>query len=144
MRLPTYAASVALSICLLSGCSQQAAATDDLIHALSESHSAISSSILGIGLYEQGRSTRAATETLLGDMASQLADAQRAVEPVAIDSVQLQTDRDAALAAIDAGVTALLTSRDDLEQHGVVGNTAALQSAGHEVDIVLDELRGSR
>ena len=82
MRVSRRAAGLILSLCLLCGCSQQAAATEDLIQALSESHSAIASSISAIELYDQQRSTRAATETVLGDMAEQIADAERALEPV--------------------------------------------------------------
>jgi hypothetical protein len=129
---------------LLCGCSQQSSATDDLIHALTETHSAIASSILAIDLYNQQRSTRAVTETVLGDMAKQAADAESALEPVSVDSEQIKSDRDAALAAIHAGVAALLTSRDDFSQNGSTGDTAALTSASQQVDDVLSELRGSR
>jgi hypothetical protein len=110
---------------LLCGCSQQSSATDDLIHALTETHSAIASSILAIDLYDQQRSTRAVTETVLGDMAKQAADAESALEPVSVESEQIKSDRDAALAAIHAGVAALLTSRDDFSQNGSTGDTAA-------------------
>ena len=127
---------------LLCGCSQQAAATEDLIHALSDAHSAIASSTLAVELYDQQRTTRAVTETLLGDMAEQMVDAERALEPVSIASEQTQADRDAALAAVQAGVAAVLTSRDQLEQQGAVDNTAALESAGQQVDAVLSQLRG--
>jgi hypothetical protein len=129
---------------LLCGCSQQSSATDDLIHALTETHSAIASSILAIDLYDQQRSTRAVTETVLGDMAKQAADAESALEPVSVESEQIKSDRDAALAAIHAGVAALLTSRDDFSQNGSTGDTAALESASQQVDDVLSELRGSR
>jgi hypothetical protein len=129
---------------LLCGCSQQSSATDDLIHALTETHSAIASSILAIELYDQQRSTRAVTETVLGDMSKQAADAESALEPVSVDSEQIKSDRDAALAAIHAGVAALLTSRDDFSQNGSTGDTAALESASQQVDEVLSELRGSR
>ena len=129
---------------LLCGCSQQAAATEDLIRALSDAHSAIASSILAIELYDQQRSTRAVTETLLGDMAEQMVDAERALEPVSIASEQTQADRDAALAAVQAGVAAVLTSRDQLEQQGAVDNTADLESAGQQVDAILSELRGGQ
>ncbi len=129
---------------LLCGCSQQAAATEDLIHALSDAHSAIASSVLAIELYDQKRTTRAVTETLLGDMAEQMVDAERALEPVSIASEQTQADRDAALAAVQAGVAAVLTSRDQLEQQGAVDNTAALESAGQQVDAVLSQLRGGQ
>jgi hypothetical protein len=129
---------------LLCGCSQQSSATDDLIHALTETHSAIASSILAFGLYDQQRSTRALTETVLGDMAKQAADAESALEPVSVESEQIKSDRDAALAAIHAGVAALLTSRDDFSQNGSTGDTAALKSASQQVDDVLSELRGSR
>jgi soluble cytochrome b562 len=129
---------------LLCGCSQQSSATDDLISALTETHSAIASSILAIELYDQQRSTRAVTETVLGDMAKQAADAESALEPVSVESEQIQSDRDAALAAIHAGVAALLTSRDDFSQNGSTGDTAALKSASQQVDDVLSELRGSR
>jgi soluble cytochrome b562 len=129
---------------LLCGCSQQSSATDDLIHALTETHSAIASSILAIDLYDQQRSTRAVTETVLGDMAKQAADAESALEPVSVESEQIKSDRDAALAAIHAGVAALLTSRDDFSQNGSAGDTAALRSASQQVDDVLSELRGSR
>ena len=53
MRIFRCTVGLTLSVCLFAGCSQQAAATDDLIHALSESHSAIASSLLAIQLYEQ-------------------------------------------------------------------------------------------
>jgi soluble cytochrome b562 len=129
---------------LLCGCSQQSSATDDLISALTETHSAIASSILAIELYDQQRSTRAVTETVLGDMAKQAADAESALEPVSVESDQIKSDRDAALAAIHAGVAALLTSRDDFSQNGSTGDTAALKSASQQVDDVLSELRGSR
>jgi hypothetical protein len=129
---------------LLCGCSQQSSATDDLISALTETHSAIASSILAIELYDQQRSTRAVTETVLGDMAKQAADAESALEPVSVENEQIKSDRDAALAAIHAGVAALLTSRDDFSQNGSTGDTAALKSASQQVDDVLSELRGSR
>ena len=57
MRVLVRAAGLALSLCLLSGCSQQAAATDDLIQALTESHSALASSVLALQLYQQQRFT---------------------------------------------------------------------------------------
>jgi hypothetical protein len=129
---------------LLCGCSQQAAATEDLIRALSDAHSAIESGILAIELYDQQRTTRAVTETLLGDMAEQMVDAERALEPVSIASEQTQADRDAALAAVQAGVAAVLTSRDQLEQQGAVDNTADLESAGQQVDAILSQLSGGQ
>jgi hypothetical protein len=129
---------------LLCGCSQQSSATDDLVHALTETHSAIASSILAIELYDQQRSTRAVTETVLGDMAKQAADAESALEPVSVENEQMKSDRDVALAAIHAGVAALLTSRDDFSQNGSTGDTAALKSASQQVDDVLSELRASR
>jgi len=140
----TRVAGLVGSLIPLCGCSQQSSATDDLVHALTETHSAIASSILAIELYDQQRSTRAVTETLLGDMAKQAADAESALEPVNVDSEQIKSDRDAALAAIHAGVAALLTSRDDFSQNGSTGDTAALKSASQQVDDVLSELRGSR
>ena len=143
VRVSGRAAWLILSIALLCGCSKQAAATEDLIQSLSEAHSAIASSILGIELYDQQRSTRAVTETRLGDMAEQIVDAERALEPVSIDSEKAAADRDAALAAVHAGVAAVLTSRDQLEQYGAVDSTADLESAASEVDGLLDELRGS-
>jgi hypothetical protein len=144
VRVSGRAAGLALSIALLCGCSQQAAATEDLIQALSEAHSAIASSILGIELYDQQRSTRAVTETLLGDMTEQVVDAERALERVNTDNEQTESDRDAALAAIHAGVAAMLTSRDQLEQHGAATDTPDLESAGRQVDAVLSQLRGSQ
>ena len=143
MGVWTRVAGLVGSLILLCGCSQQSSATDDLIHALTETHSAIASSILAIDLYDQQRSTRAVTETVLGDMAKQAADAESALEPVSVESEQIKSDRDAALAAIHAGVAALLTSRDDFSQNGT-GDTAALKSASQQVDDVLSELRGSR
>jgi hypothetical protein len=92
----TRVAGLVGSLVLLCGCSQQSSATDDLIHALTETHSAIASSILAIELYDQQRSTRAVTETVLGDMAKQAADAESALEPVSVDSEQTKSDRDAA------------------------------------------------
>lgn len=145
MRVLRRAFRLILSLCLLCGCSsQQAAATEDLIKALSDAHSAIASSILAIELYDQSRSTRAITETVLGDMAEQIVDAEKALQPVKIDSEQTQSDRDAALAAVHAGVAAVLTSRDELQMHGAVESTAELESAARQVDRVLAELRGSR
>ena len=144
MRASKWTVGLVLSLSLICGCSQQAAATDDLIHALTDAHSAIASSILGINLYHQHRSTRAATETLLDDMAKQIADAERSLEPVSVANEKTQLERDAALAAIHDGTAALLTSRDQLEQRGAVGNMADLESAAHQVDDLLDQLRGSQ
>ena len=132
------------SLVLLCGCSQQSSAHDDLLHALNETHSAIASSILAIQLYDQQRSTRAVTETVLGDMAKQAVDGESALEPVSVDSEQIKSDRDAALAAIHAGVAALLSSRDELEHQSAVPNTAGLESAGQQVDALLNQLRGSQ
>jgi PBP1b-binding outer membrane lipoprotein LpoB len=140
----TRVAGLVLSLVLLSGCSQQSSATDDLIHALNETHSAIASSILAIELYDQQRSTQAVTDTVLGDMAKQAVDAEGALEPISVDSEQIESDRDAALAAVHAGVTALLSSRDEFSQHSAVANTAGLQSADQQVNAVLNQLRGSR
>jgi hypothetical protein len=144
VRVSGRAAGLILSIGLLCGCNQQAASTEDLIQALSEAHSAIASSILALELYDQQRSTRAVTETLLGDMTEQIVDAERALEPVSIDSEQTESDRDAALAAVHTGVAAMLTSRDQLEQHGAVTDTAGLESAGRQVDAVLGKLRSNQ
>jgi hypothetical protein len=144
LRVLRRAAGLLLSLGLLYGCSQQAAATDDLIQSLTEAHSAIASSLLGIELYEQHRSTRAVTETLLGDMVKQVSDAERSLEPVSISSEQIQSERDATLAAVHASAAALLTSRDQLEQHGAVANTADLETAAHQLDGLLDELRGKQ
>jgi hypothetical protein len=145
VRVLRRAFGLILSLWLLCGCSsQQAAATEDLIKALSDAHSAIASSILAIELYDQERSTRAVTETVLGDMAEQIVDAERALQPVKIDSEQTRSDRDAASAAVHAGVAAVLTSRDELQMHGAVESTAELESAARQVDSVLAELRGSR
>ena len=144
MRPSRQAAGLVLLLGLVCGCSQQAAATDDLIHALTDAHSAVASSILGIDLYDQHRMTRAATETLLGDMAKQIADAERSLEPVSVESEKTQSERDAAQAAIHAGTVALLTSRDQLDQRGVVDNASDLESAAHQVDGLLDQLRASQ
>jgi hypothetical protein len=65
----TRVAGLVLSLVLLSGCSQQSSATEDLISALNETYSAIASSILAIELYDQQLSTQAVTDTVLGDMA---------------------------------------------------------------------------
>jgi TolA-binding protein len=144
VRVSRRAVGLILWLALLCGCSQQAAATEDLIKALGDAHSAIASSILAIELYDQDRSTRAVTETVLGDMAKQIADAESALESVKIGSDQTRSDRDAALAAIQAGVTAVLTSRDELKMHGAVQSTAELESAARQVDSVLADLRGTR
>lgn len=145
MRGLRRALGLIISLCLLCGCSgQQAAATEDLIKALSDAHSAIASSILAVELYDQERSTRAVTETVLGDMAEQIVDAERALEPIKIDSEQTQSNRDAALTAVHAGVAAVLTGRDELHMHGAVESTAELESAAGRIDTVLAELRGSR
>jgi hypothetical protein len=144
VRASGRAAGLILSLGLMCGCSQQAAATEDLVHALSEAHSAVASSILAIELYDEQRMTRAVTETLLGDMAEQIVDAEHALEPVSVNSGQTQSERDAALAAVHAGVAAVLTSRDQLQQRGAVDNAADLESAGRQVDAVLVQLRGSQ
>ena len=145
MRVSMRALGLIICLGLLCGCgTSQQAATEDLIKALSDAHSAIASSILAIELYEQQRSTRAVTETLLGDMSKQIVDAERSLESVKIDSEQTRSDRDAALAAIDAAAAAVLTCRDELQMHGAVESTAELESAARQVDSVLAELRGSR
>ena len=139
----TRVGGLVLCIVLLCGCSQKSSATDDLIHALTETHSAVASSILAIELYDEQRSTRAVTDTVLGDMAKQAVDAEGSLEPISVDSEQLKSNRDAALAAIQSGVAALFTSRDNFSQHGAV-DTADLKLADQQVNDVLNQLRGSR
>jgi hypothetical protein len=77
-------------------------------------------------------------------MARQIADAERSLEPVSVANEKTELERDAALAAVHDGTAALLTSRDQFEQRGPVGNMADLESAGHQVDDLLDQLRGSQ
>ena len=108
---------VGLVILLLcSGCSQQAQVRDDLVHALSDAHSALGSTSLAVDLLTKSRITQAAAETAVDDMSQQLSDAQHQLEPISVDDDLQQADRDATVQAIAAGFDAVLLVRDQLRQ----------------------------
>ena len=108
---------IVLAVLLLGGgCSQQAQARDDLVHALAEAHSALGSASLALDLLAESRITRAAAETAVDDMSQQISDAHHQLEPIRVDSDAQQADRDAAVQAVAAGFAALLLVRDELRQ----------------------------
>ncbi len=53
-------------------------------------------------------------------MAKQASDASSSLESMRIPGPQTQSERDATLATVNASTAALLTSRDQLDQHGTV------------------------
>ena len=112
--VPTLIVLVALL--LAGGCSQQAQLKDDLVHALSESHSALGSAALTLDLLAKARITRAAAETAMDDMSQQVGDAQSQLEPLSVDDDAQQADRDATVQAVGSGLAALLLVRDQLQQ----------------------------
>jgi hypothetical protein len=112
--VPTLIILVALL--LAGGCSQQAQLKDDLVHALSESHSALGSAALTLDLLAKARITRAAAETAMDDMSQQVGDAQSQLEPLSVDDDAQQADRDATVQAVGSGLAALLLVRDQLQQ----------------------------
>jgi hypothetical protein len=116
------------------GCSQQAQARDDLVHALAEAHSALGSTSLALDLLAESRITRAAAETAVDDMSQQISDAQHQLEPIRVDSDAQQADRDAAVRAVAAGFEALLLTRDQLRQgQSTTDARSALAQADQEV-----------
>jgi hypothetical protein len=112
--VPTLIILVALL--LAGGCSQQAQLKDDLVHALSESHSALGSAALTLDLLAKARITRAAAETAMDDLSQQVGDAQSQLEPLSVDDDAQQADRDATVQAVGSGLAALLLVRDQLQQ----------------------------
>jgi hypothetical protein len=107
---------VLAALLLGGGCSQQAEVRNDLVHALSESHSALGSAALSLDLLAKSRITRAAAETAVDDMSQQIGDAQSQLEPISVDDDAQQADRDATVQAVDTGLAALLLVRDQLRQ----------------------------
>jgi hypothetical protein len=107
---------VLVALLLAGGCSQQARVRDDLVHALSESHSALGTAALALDLLAKSRITRAAAETTVDDMSQQIGDAQSSLEPISVDDDAQQADRDATVQAVNSGLAALLLLRDQLQQ----------------------------
>ena len=138
------ASAVVVALLLLTsliGCSQRASTRDDLRHALTSAHSAIASCLTALDLYQRGRSTRAATQTVLDDMSAEIADAQRQLETVRIGTDADRVERNMTAAVLDAGVTAVLDARDGLQLHGdTMGTRPALQAAGVDIDRLLHQL----
>ena len=126
----------------LSGCSQHAATEDDLIYALTEAHSALGASVLALDQLDQGRATRAVTETVLEDMSKQMSDAQHAIDPIEISNEVERGDRDATSAALAAGVAVLLDARDELALHDRSVGRDRLIAADARITGLLDRLRG--
>jgi hypothetical protein len=126
---------IVLAVLLVGGgCSQQAQARDDLVHALAEAHSALGSASLALDLLAGSRITRAAAETAVDDMSQQIGDAQHQLEPIRVDGDAQQADRDAAMRAVAAGVAALLQTRDELRQGQSTSDArSALAQADMEV-----------
>lgn len=138
------AAALAGLLLVISGCSQHAATEDDLIHALTEAHSALGASVLALDQLDQGRTTRAVTGTALEDMSKQMSDAQHAVDPIKIGSDAERADRDATSSVLAAGAAALLGARDELALHDHSASRDDLIAADKGVTDLLDRLREGR
>jgi hypothetical protein len=138
------AAALAGLLLVISGCSQHAATEDDLMHALTEAHSALGASVLALDQLDQGRTTRAVTETALEDMSKQMSDAQHAVDPIKIGSAAERADRDATSSVLAAGAAALLGARDELALHDHSASRDDLIAADKGVTDLLDRLREGR
>jgi hypothetical protein len=136
-------AGLTLALTLLAGCSQSAASRDDLDHALVESHSALVAAQMALDTLHHHRTTSAATEVAVQDMAQQIADAARALEPVTIGGSRDQGDRDLAFVAVTSGESALLTVRDQLSAQGEA-DPAPLAAAAARVDKALEQVRAGR
>ena len=128
----------------LSGCSQHAATADDLMHALTEAHSALGTSVLALDQLDRDETTRAATETALEDMSKQVSDAQHAIDPIKIGNDAERADRDATSTVLAAGAAALLGARDELALHDHSANRDELIAADAGITDLLDRLRETR
>src|SRR5215210_1702488 len=143
-RVPAGVPSVIVLVVLLvgGGCSQQAQARDDLVHSLSEAHSALGTATLTIDLLAKSRITRAAAETAVDDMSQQLGDAQAQLEPISVDDDAQQADRDATIQAVNSGLAALLLVRDQLRQdQDTTEARPAIAQADREITALSARLR---
>ena len=126
------------------GCSQQAQARDDLVHALAEAHSALGSASLALDLLAESRLTEAAAETAVDDMSQQIGDAQSSLEPISVEDDAQQADRDATVQAVTSGLTALLLLRDQLRQGQDTGGArSAIAAADRTITDLSARLRAS-
>jgi hypothetical protein len=133
---------VLVALLLMVGCSQQAHVRDDLVHALSQSHSALASAALTLDLLTKSRITRAAAETSVDDMSQQIGDAQSSLEPISIDDDAQQADRDATVQAVNSGLAALLLLRDQLQQgQDTTRARSAISAADREVTALAARLQ---
>ena len=108
---------------------------------MTETHSALGTSVLALDQLDQGRSTRAATKTALEDMSKQVSDAQHAIDPIKIGSDAERVDRDATSAALAGSAAAILSARDELDLHQRAVNPDELIAADAAVTSLLDRLR---
>ena len=135
---------VLVAVLLASGCSQQARVRDDLVHALSESHSALGTAALALDLLAKSRITRAAAETTVDDMSQQVGDAQSSLEPISVDDDAQQADRDATVQAVNSGLAALLLLRDQLQQgQDTTSARSAITMADRELTALSKRLQES-
>ena len=132
---------IAVLLLALTGCSQHASTEDDLEHALTETHSALGTSVLALDQLDQGRTTRAATKTALEDMSRQVSDAQHAIDPIKVSSDAERADRDATSTALAVSAAAMLNARDELDLHDRAVNPAELIAADATVTSLLDRLQ---
>ena len=135
---------VLAGLLLGGGCSQQAATRDDMIHALTESHSALASATQALDLLAESRLTEAAAETAVDDMSQQIGDAQSSLEPISVEDDAQQADRDATVQAVTSGLTALLLLRDQLRQsQDTAGARSAIAAADRTITDLSARLRAS-
>jgi len=132
---------IAVLLLALTGCSQHASTEDDLEHALTETHSALGTSVLALDQLDQGRTTQAATTTALEDMSKQVSDAQHAIDPIKVSSDAERADRDATSTALAVSAAAMLNARDELDLHDRAVNPAELIAADATVTSLLDRLQ---
>jgi hypothetical protein len=136
---------VLVALLLVGGCSQQARVRDDLVHALNESHSALGSAALTLDLLARSRITRAAAETAVDDMSSQVSDAQSSLEPISVDDEAQQADRDATVQAVNSSLAALLLVRDQFRRgQEMTVARSAISAADQEVTDLSARLQAGR
>lgn len=135
----------ALAVTLLAGCSSPQSAREDLLQATTDAMAAVRSGELALSLLQSGRTTHNHAESLFVEMTKEVQSAEKTVGQTKIPDPAQFAERDAVLAAVRSGSSAVFAGRDCLKtESSCQVASEQLKSADQRLDAVEKRLRGQQ
>jgi hypothetical protein len=139
------AAAAVVTALLLTSCSKGTG--QELASSLQDAAAAAASVDLSLGQIQDGRSTRAASATLVQNMRDKVIEARDSASALSADTAQEREERADALATLDAVLRGVLSAKDavsDGDMGGMPGLRASLQHLTVQARAQAAAMKGSR